>query len=608
MKRLFYIFCSVFMLAASALVGFSFKPSKNASFAVDDPATNQNEIIAGVSVTQSGHVFTMDDFELVGTTYYLYVNQNVSIIKDAVATTSLTVSVGINTYTREGANTEPIVLAYTATTAPVESNVTIELTSISTGISQRFSFRLIQTHNHFVTNPPYTWKDQFGATITAPTTAEQYNDLLTLNGLSGSTNCPVFIDLYYNGEFYSFYIDNTSGIFKSTISGNPIEDTDVITFATSGHYEVYIYDKTAYRMFKTVELKAADYNSNLPDNKKLTADVTFKCLDTSKIETVSMANIQSYSFNLQQTAGSANQYDMYITAADAAGKPVLYSQTVNDSVTLSFHNLSSQYVRRIEVHIDHKLIDGSTDPEDIDLARNQAQITELEKNGVTFTKDGDYRIYFYNAEGNKISPEYSYSDGTPVPAGRSYPMFDFTILTNIYKSYRGIFPEDLAGTSTVKENVIVSGTRKDLTARWYTSIKEQITSTTSTYLKGYNSSSFVLKLAKPNVRIDGISNGGSANDAVALTAHGVGKITVTVTKDNSSSTQTLTDGATISGTSEIGSYTIRLVDEMGSQEIISFTIKKSLNIATIGLIIAGAAILAIVIFIIVRLRTRIQVR
>lgn len=593
------------MFVASVMLCYSFDFKNNVAMA-DDATVQAEEILPGVSITQNGRVLEMADFEQVGDNYYLYTNQNVTINKTSGNSTYVIVSYGTAVEELAVAGSYYVLAYDTSITAPRETNVRLSLNSLATGLIKEFVFKLVQTNNHFKINPPYVWRDNVGQIVTAPTTAEQYNDYLLLTGLSGSANCPVFVDFYFNNEFYSIYTDNTSGIFKSTITGNTLSDTDTIRFATSGNYQVYIYDKTAYRMFKTVELKASDYSTNTYANKKIENDVTFKCLDVSKYDSSSNSNIQSYTFNVQQTASSANQYDMYVTAATASGTPIIYSQTVNESVKLSFHNLSS-IVRRIVVHIDHQLIDGDTNPEDIIIASNQAQITALGKTGITYSDDGEYRIYFYDSTGKILSPMYVYTDGTDVLPNRSYPIFQFTILSNIYKSYHGMNPDDLSGTK-VNDNVIVSGTRKDLSTRWYTSLKEKLTATTTAYLKGYNTSSFVLKLAKPNAKIDGIANGGSASDGVTLTAHGVGKITVTVTKDNNTTTQTLTDGGTISGTSEIGSYTVRLVDEMGSQVATTFTIKKSLNVATIALIVVGAAILGIVIFIIVKLRTRIQVR
>jgi len=595
MKKILSYFCALILVFASIALGFSFGTQKTYSSAANLP---EEQIMEGVVLTQDGHTITSADFETINNSLYLYTNATITINK-VTSSNELSVFVATEALVPKVVGKQWVLKYDEDHISPTPRLVEMTLSDTPSAGSQNFRFYLVQTKNHFKVNPTFHFENDQEEPITAPTQTQTFEHYLTLKGIEGTQYCPVFVDLYYNGEFFSIYstTDGTEVKYYSNITGYEVDinTTDGIKFDAAGQYEIYIYDKTAYSMMKKVSLDKNDF----PTSLKPDANIEFECLDLSKVTSATFANIQSYAFTISETA-----HNMYITAKDANGKQVLNSETVNSSVTLTFHNLSYTQVEYIAVLTKY----GSL-PETEEIIENE-QLDDLSANGLHFDADATYRIRFYDISGNVILPAYN-TYGEDYAQGHEYRtenIFSFSIVKDIHTTYRDI--------RASKINEIETKEQQDIIVRFYTGIKETIpvktngviTSYKQKYLEGVNPYSFTVMIANPDTRITGVANGGSTDGTTGIYVYGVGDIEVIVSADTTTNTYVLKNGAKVPGTNTIGSYSIKITDQMGNTAAINFTVKQPLNAATIGLIITGIVLLAIIIFLIVRTRTKINVR
>ena len=608
MKKLLSSLLSVVMIACALLTSFfALGKVSNVAYATDDE--QPTEFIPGYVLSQSGYIFSQKDFEVSGERY-LYVNTTITITKKGNSDNALVwwrnMDNSLIQQTALDHANDNVYFSY-AGVSETKTRVQITYYTNNGNTATQFNFILIQTPLHFSNSVPFAWKNNIDNTIVAPTAAQPYADRLSLTGLSGTENCPIYIDLYFNGEFYGLY-NNGIGYYNR-ITGNQVDATD-LNFTAAGRYKIYIYDKTVYGNIVSKSLTTQEYN-NLKEN------ITYNYFDTKNSNYSSHANIKYYAFEIRLSSSSSEDYwmkNMYITASDTNGNDIAYSQTVNDAVYLNFYNITASKVAKIVLTIYHTYSSGNNIPETIVLAKNPSEINKLMESGLYFDDDGNYTIAFFDAYGNCILPAYDESTGQEITdpdteydsQGREVvaevPFFKFNILTSIKVQYRGNSAYGL------DKNTIETRTIKEVAYRWYVGLDETNTDLSTSFVMGINSNEYTLQLANPDVKIEGVTNGATVSDSVTLEVNGVGEISVVVTKDNTTTTYKLPNGSRVPGTNEIGSYTIRIKDQMGNEASVSFTISQSFNMATVALFVIAAAILGISIFLIVRLRTRIKVR
>ena len=609
MKRIYNLLISFIMLACALLASF-FALGTTTNIAFADNENNSNEFIPGYVLSQSGHFFLQKDFEIrQNGDMYLYVNTTITITKTSSVGSAWVYwrTMGNVLIEQEDLNNENeyITISYDGA---AEAKTKIQMTIFSAGASSstQFNFILIQTPLHFANSTPFVWKNNANNTEYAPTASKPYADKLTLSNLAGTENSPIYIDLYYNGEFYGL-MNNGIGYYNR-LTGNQIDVTN-LDFTAAGKYSIYIYDKTVYGNFITKTLLTSEYG-NLQEN------LTYTYFDTTNSNYSPQSNIKHYSFEIKLSNTIENYWmkNIYITAKNSVNEDVVYSQTVNDSVTLKFYNITASKVAKVLLTIYHPTSSGNNIPENIVLAKNPAEINKLMESEMQFDEDGNYTIAFFDHNGNSLLPAYDETTGKEITDPETeydsqgheviaeVTMFKFNILRNIRVQYRGNSAYGL------EKNLIDTRTINEVIYLWYVGFEEINSDSSRSYIQGINSNEYTLQLANPDTKIEGVSNGATMSDTASLVVHGVGNISVAVTKDNATSTYTLTNGAKIPGTSEIGKYTIKIKDQMGNESSVAFSITKSLNVATLALLIIGAAILGIAVFLIVRLRTRIKVR
>lgn len=607
MKRLLHCIYAFIIMASSFILSFAFVHANNVASAASAPS---DQVLEGVIMTQDGHTITSADFEedKLGN-LYLYTNATITINKIS-QTGTLEISYN-NAYLAPILANKRWVLEYNEqdlidnppTTAPL---VTLTLTAKSP-----FEFYLIQTPNHFKVNPAFKFKDKDGDDLVAPTQSQTFANFLTLINIVPTALCPTYIDLYYNGEFFSIRSEIVSDQIKffNNITNNPIDinSEDGIKFNAAGQYEIYIYDKTAYSMMQQVHID----KDKLPSSYSHTEDIDFECLDLEHITSSTFANIQSYAFSISNT-----EHNMYITAQNEDGNDVLNDQTSNSSVKLTFHNLNSrQSVDLSYIKLLTKASNFGEETEQI-IADDNDSFDRLSTEGYLLTADASYKIRYYDSDDNVILPAYDKNGDDYAPGAVNPPnanMFAFSVVKDIHTSYRGLIAPEI--------NKITTKVQDDIIVRYYTGIKEtvsvreinpetqmEIITNKQKYISGINQYTYSVMLANPDTKISGVANGGSTDGTTKITINGVGKIETIVTFEGKTITYMLENGSTVPETSNIGKYSVKIIDQMGNTASLNFSVKKPLNFATIALIIASVAIVAIVVVLIIKTRTKINVR
>lgn len=550
--------------------------------AAENPAFN--EIMRDVRITQDGYVFGKKDFEISQdqskTIYTLYVNTSITITHlSKVYDLQITISTLGDNYTTTKlleAN-EFYGINFNGSTEHVYE-ITLYQWLLGGG-GKTFKFRLMQTPLNFNVNPSYEWTDYNNKQVIAPSATDSYIDEITLSGINGTQNSPVFVDFYFNGEFYSVY--NINGIYYNTLTDNKLQETELV-FNMPGQYEVYLYDKTCYKVLK--EQKVWHGTSK---------ERTFKALDTEATDYSSYANREFFAFSIEQSYANLTSENMYVLAKDEHGNTIVSNQTVNSSVNIQFFNLDVRVIGKIEVLKYYSSLSGTNIPSiELLFPETYPKLSDLNSTTITYTDDSSYAINIYDKTGQPIwsSP------------------FKFTILKDIHNSYGSLSSTD---RSIVPENnKIYSINQSEIHETSFNgfheiipTIPEQVVS-----LQSSTTTQYVVQLARANSGIDGVNQNEVINGGLELSFRGVGNITVYVYRDGSlAQTKVVTDGNSVA-LSDAGSYKIVARDQMGTELTKSFTIKQSLTGPTIALIAIGGVAAVLLIFFIIRTRTKIKVR
>ena len=603
MKKIFRILFSVLLSVTALFTPFLHTAmSKSASASeinlTSSTANNIDDMLSHIAITQEGYRFSKADFEFRENQYFLYVNTAITIIN---TTTSSNLRLS---YSYENFTSQPLFITYgtshvIAMNGPTENVVTVNLSHWSQHGSTSaidLSFKLVQTPISFANSKPFEWKNKSDI-IDAPANTVAYDRGLTLNindDTAGTEDCPIFIDFYFNGEFYSVYKQNDT--FYNNITGNVLYFEDptskLLTFNVPGQYEVYIYDKTSYSALKPVTIA-------IPDTE---TQKTVWAFDKNAKNYSSYANVNSCKFSIKyNTIAEGNTQEladnMYIIA-QSQNNTIVSGQTVNTPVDIKFYNLDEQKIGKIEVIKSHSSLDGNVLPTtEVLFPSIYTKISDLKNSVVTYSSDSSYTIDIYDKSGNKIWEN----------------PFTFTILVDIHNAYDGLLSTDR--NIVPHDNKIEPIPRTTSHTIIYKGLKE-ITEVIDELnvkvesLKSSMTTSYTLYLARANSSIDGIEDGIKTEGPVTLTVHGVGEITTKIYRDgNLVDTKILFDSNQIT-LSAVGKYKVVISDQMATnvQLVKNFTIKQTLTGATIALIVIGVVGGTVFIFMIIRTRSKIKVR
>lgn len=447
-------------------------------------------------------------------------------------------------------------------------------------VSTRYSltFYLVQTPVSFKLNQPYSWTNHTGSDVFSPELSYQTINL-SIDDSVATQNSPIFIDFYFNGEFYSLY--KKGDTIYNQLTDNPLEK-DIVTFNLPGQYSIYIYDLTCTR---AIEQKSI----TIPGTQETKNIVSFSLSDISLFE---YANVKSYSFSISDLG--LNGGNIYLIARTSTTKSsVINSQIVNVPVRLDFYNLAATYVSEIIVEKSHTEISGSTktEPEILYSSKSDAAPnvnSDIEKlkdrnNPIIYSEDNIYTIKIYNSDSQVL---YS---------------FKFTILTGIHSSYGDISSVDQ------EPNITKEFTQTKTISHSYSSIKEMVDGSPQE-LQSYTINKYKVNIARANCSIDGVVDGSSTKDNVTITVHGVGTITTIIYRDGVFlKKEYLSNGASYTLT-DPGKYKIQTTDALNTTIYKTFTITQEISASTIILICVGVVGLLVFLILVTRARTKIKVR
>ena len=552
-----------------------------------------NQALEAISITQDGYVFSAKDFEIRTVNnekrYFLYVNTAITI-RNIASNTLLTYQYGAFVNNLQSNEAFTIQMGALASSSFDVQLQTYYLLTQSYG--PKLTFTLVQTPINFDTTTAFNWKDNNSDTVIAPSKVRPYSTQLTLSTIAGTQESPIFVDFYYNGEFYSLY--NVEGKFYNTLTHNQIKQTQ-LAFNIPGQYEVHIYDKTCMAALKTVTLWPKD-----PQKEQ-----SLLAFDKTRTGYSGYANARSFEFSVVNNSSADN---IYVIAKSDSDKLIVSGQTVNSQVKIQFYNLLNANIGKIEVLKHHTGLRGDNIPETEILYskdgtgkylvlssffESDSQNTPI---SIPYKDDGSYVVNIYDKAGNKIWDK----------------PFEFIILTDIHNSYDGLSSTERA--LVPEDNIAYPINQTKTYVTTYKGITELVPAGENQFtevdLQSSTTSSYVVKLARANCSIEGINHGDKVQGEVSLTINGVGKINVTVYKDGLESEQkviTKTNGNPLVY-SEVGKYKVIAVDEMGTVLTKSFTIRQTYGGATIALIVIGAVAAVLLVVMIIRTRTKIKVR
>lgn len=551
--------------------------------------TNCTKILESMAITQPKYTFKISDFltrtiTYDGTTkqdvYCLYVNTAVTFT--ATKNTDIWITDSLHKATTP--NTGELKLNKSSFNIEFDGDEEltheIYISKTENATTYTITFYLIQTPVHFKTDSYYSWTSSTNNEILAP--ASEYKSInLLVNDNVGTKNSPIFIDFYFNGEFYSLYkIEDT---IYNQLTDNPIKsDNNKLLFNQPGQYSIYIYDLTCTRAINKKSIE-------IPTTEETKTIVSFSLASITRSPT---SNCDTFSFSISNNdLGGENIY-IIATTGSRSKSSVINSQIVNRSVELQFYNLTSTYVGKIIVEKSHTNINGSTSTtteilyaSDYSSGGNvNTDIGKLKNSPVTYSEDNIYTVKVFNSDSTQVM--YS---------------FTFTILTGIHSSYGNISSIDQ------EPNITNEVSQEKIIAHSFSSI-EEIVDDSTVKLQSYTSNKYIVKIARTNCSIDGIADGSNTQDNVTVTIHGVGTITTLIYRDGILiATEYLADGSQYT-VSTPGKYKIVTTDELNTTIYKTFTIVQELSASTVILICVGVVGLLVFLVLVTRARTKIKVR
>lgn len=590
MKNLFKVLFSILLACFGLLTPFmsvNFSNAKAVALAVPTAVNNTTftELMRDCRITQDGYVFSENDFEIkynadkTNAQYYLYVNTAITITN---VTRNYDIQITLSNLGDHYTTNEKLDVNESFSIAMGNTETIKEISLYQwflAGGGGTFKFYLVQTPVNFKVNPLYQW-NYSGKPVIAPSPADSYLDQITLTGINGTENSPIYVDFYYNGEFYSLY--NVNGIYYNTITNNRIQQTELV-FNVPGQYELYLYDKTCYKALKSTTIwEGTD------------KETTFNLLDTDNSTYSSYANREYFAFSVQQSNANLTADNMYIIAKDDNGETIVSNQTVNSSVHIKFYNLDVQVVGKIEVLKYYSSLTGTNIPTtEVLYPGTYSKLVDLSNSTITYTDDSSYAINVYDKQGNPI-----WSNN-----------FKFTILNDIHNAYGKLSSTKPEYVPRVNEVFPIEQTEShDTSFKGFTEVVLTADGEKNVALQSSTTTYYTVRLARASCSIDGISNGESVNDPVKITVNGVDTLKVDIYIDGVlAKTRNVKTGTTFEEDA-VGNYKIVATDEMGTVLTKSFTINRSLNAATIALIIFGSLGLVVFLIMVIRTRTKIKVR
>ena len=561
-KKYLFSFIIMFAMAlAMAFVGFSAIPAKSSSYAEEqDNVVLTKTIFDFVSISQEGHSFTMDDLEetIVGTTVYknLYTNKTITITLDVTVETGdyFRIEEVKNGVTTPISDTDPRVLvlngvkSYVFDASSLVNDVTTQLTII-------YEEQMFDAKDKEYYTDVYSINLNLHQVINNFFTSTAFKWNYVLNNAPKQVSAP---SIGYEYPPLSITIPEGTPL-------NPI----YIRFVYLGEtYEIYNVNGNYYNVIDNTPLLF----STLTLSKSGTYSV--EIYDKTANAGYGHANYLKYDFSIKNNDATNRYAKFYINATVESGAELMNNQISNENTTVNFVNLNDikQYVSSITVLKSYRPTGGQN------ITERTEYIGDDIPTSLTFENDGTYHIQVIGINNGNVIRE-----------------FEFILIESI----RSFFEVD--GTRYEIGSEEPSNTTKTV----------PVERTVESYYEGIlgkTTYTFNVIIARSRPSINGVSNNARTSNTIKLTANGVGKINVVVSKDGETHKLEIQNGEEIGSFSEPGKYFIKITDEMGTTITKNFTITIKMNGAAIALIAIGLAVVLIVIVVAIVSRSRVKVR
>ncbi len=426
---------------------------------------------------------------------------------------------------------------------------------------------------------------------------EQEFESVKINFLSNNYSevNPLYFNVNYNGFEYNFEV------FCKTIGH---EELLFVNYIDNAKTENSAMLATTLNSDGTAKNKVYKNSSNFNMLFSVTGRYEIELYDSTYVQGLKNSNYYSTSFYIKSKTSSPfeNIYMIAQTYNDN-GTPIEYivsDSTQNHTVGLTIKNLTdvinnNELKDNIEIEV-RKTIYGASENIPVSTFYSAEQI----KNMLTpsgdlnfkFEEDADYGIIIHNKQTDKYV-EY------------------FVTLAKTAKTHYNANGNNHTATTPYHTEIIdyTYNINSNLTLTW------DFGSPESTYTEKLNKNyvnkfSITYGMQQVNIVSTKVAASGEAPASIVFDFFGIGDITVEVTFNGITKQHTLNSekGNGRLTFSDYGTYSITMVDSMGTRTSGDFEFKQPVNASTIVLIVLSSVIALVVVLFILRVRGKVKTR
>lgn len=441
---------------------------------------------------------------------------------------------------------------------------------------------------------------------------------------------PLYFDINYNGfiynfELYSKTIDGDSLLFVNYIDAENNENNEYLASSmildSTGNLavdnKIFKMDGSNFNIFSLVFDKTGRYEITFYDS-------TYTC-------GISNPNYYQTSFYIKDENMTAFE-NIYIIAQtiDEENNPLEYivsTSTLNHSVKTTIKNLGNlgkdEHGNKInledildKVEVKKTTFGGSTNiPTKTNYSASEI-LSQIQKSGdfeLLFEEDAYYQITVYQKNSTKtiyfeltIVKHAKTTFSVPLVDSEGKPIFDENGKQKI----------DTYEATTPYKTEVISYDKNILSAMDLSTSFSAYSSTIrskhldKTFINKYTISYGMEQVSLEKFEKEKSDDEKNKAETLNIRVQGVGDIKVYVTFNGNTTEYILNSekGNDELEFTEYGTYTIRIVDSMGTEMAKVFALKKSLNFSAIALIILSSIIVAVIILFVLKARAKVATR
>lgn len=442
---------------------------------------------------------------------------------------------------------------------------------------------------------------------------------------------PLYFKINYNGftydfEFYSKmyneenllfvnYLDNVrdannkflaTGLVKDSSDQYVLDTTDkvyaymnenqlnqfTLEFSKTGRYEIEIYDSTyVYGVenanYYSTSFYIRDVNKSAFDNIYIIAQTQ----DDQANDIEYIVSTSTLNHNVKATIKNLTNL-----GTDAGGQPIKLENVLEKIVVTKTIFVGGENVHTYETY-------------------TPADILKLVVNGdltFTYSEDAIYQIEIFKKDNPNAYKYYEFTIVKLTKVTFSVPILNEDGEATKDANGKTLLRNDSASTAYLTDvhnyemNILST---MDLSIKFSVSVSTFDETLKKTYVNKYSISYGVEQVSIEEYE-PVVEEGEEVVDALDIVCYGVGDLTITVHCNGKETVYTLNSEKkknTLSFT-EYGTYTIKIVDSMGTTETYVFEFEKKLNMSAIILIVLSSIIVLVVVLFILKARSKLATR